>query len=443
MIMLRPANRRDGQRGSVLVLVAVMLVALTALAALVIDLGVLYVAAEQAQQAADSAALAGVGKLREGMSPTAASAEAITAAAKNSVLGTPVTLASSDVVVGAWDSAAKQVIAWDPTATQVAVQATVRRTTSAPNGAVPTFFARVFGVSSMNVTRTSVAGLYVEQRPRNAVSLMVVQDGSGSFSGAWNQAISADTGLLNLINGVAKTNDGAGLVTFNAALDQSTLHGTTYNVRVNGRSYTCNLWDTNTTAGCVGYDQHPEANQGIKYTTNTSGAPVLTDSTGSPSSSGSVQPMTGPLTVFGTAHSSSLPAALNTASQLLNNGNAWGDTDTAAGLNYAIDKLQAGAASGSDQVIVLVSDGMPHSVLGTSATNDLKNAATAAANRAGNLGIKIYTVTLEGSDGVNYAFNESLIRNGGYAFRAADSTELFDKLIAVGAVVFGRPTIVK
>jgi hypothetical protein len=52
-------------------------------------------------------------------------------------------------------------------------------------------------------------------------------------------------------------------------------------------------------------------------------------------------------------------------------------------------------------------------------------------------------VTLEGSEGVNYSFNEGLIRNGGYAFRSANANQLFQTLIAVGAVEFGRPTIVK
>ena len=423
--MTKTADHRHNQRGSVLVLVAVMMVALTALAALVIDLGVLYVAAQQAQHVADAAALAGVGKLREGMSPTAASAEAINVASKNAILGTSVTLASSDVVVGAWNSVSKTVVAWDPTASQVAVQATVRRTTGAPNGPVPTFFARVLGITSMNVTRSAVAGLFVDQRPRSAVSLMIVQDGSSSFQSAWSQAITADTGLLSLINGVSMTGDAAGMVTFNAALSQSYLSG-------------AGLW-----SGTYGYQNYPAANAGIKYTTSTSGALQKTTATGTVSSSGSIREMSGPLTVFGTAHSGSLPSALSTASQLLTNGNAWGDTDTSAGLNYAITKLQAGAASGSEQVIVLVSDGMPHSVDGTSQTNALKTAATTAANRAASLGIKIHTVTLEGTDGVNYAFNESLIRNGGYAFRAADANALFQTLIAVGAVEFGRPTLLK
>ena len=423
--MIRPANRRAGQRGSVLVLVAVMMVALTALAALVIDLGVFYVAAQQAQNVADAAALAGVGKLREGMSLTAASAEAVNVASKNSVLGTPVTLASSDVVVGAWNSVTKTVVAWDPTATQVAVQATVRRTTDAPNGPVPTFFARVLGITSMNLTRTAVAGLFVDQRPRSSVSLMIVQDGSSSFQSAWSQAISADTGLLNLINGVAMTGDAAGMVVFNATISSSYLNS-------------AGLW-----AGTYGYRNYPSANAGIKYTTNSSGALQKTTVTGTPSSSGTIAEMSGPLTVFGTAHSSSLPTALSNASQLLTNGQAWGDTDTSAGLNYAIDKLQAGAASGSEQVIVLVSDGMPHSVDGTSQTNAFIAAANAAADRAQSLGIKIHTVTLEGSGGVNYSFNEGLIRNGGYAFRSANANQLFQTLIAVGAVEFGRPTIVK
>jgi Flp pilus assembly protein TadG len=405
----------------VLILVAVFLLMLIAMTAVVIDLGVLYVAAQQAQQAADAAALAGAGKLRDGMSPTDASAEAISAAARNNILGTPVTVSASDVLVGAWDTTSQQVIAWDPTATAVGVQVTVRRTASAPDGPVPTFFARVMGIQSTQVSRTAVAGLFVDQRPRNAISLMIVQDGSSSFEVNWAKAIAADTGLLNLINGVSVTNDAAGMVTFNCHISQSYLQQ-------------AGLWTY--------YQNNPQWNTGLKYTTDTNGVPETTTVTGTYSPTGQVEQMYGPLTTFDTSDHTTLNTTLSNATQLLQNGNAWGDTDTSAGLNFAITSL-ANAPAGNDKVIVLVSDGMPHSVDGTAATNALKAAAITAANTAAAAGIRIDTVTLEGSQGVNFAFNEGLIRNGGYAFRAADADALFAALISVGAIEIGRPTLLK
>jgi Flp pilus assembly protein TadG len=411
----------------VLVLVSVCLVMLIALAAVVIDLGVLYAAAQQAQQTADAAALAGAGRLRAGMNPADASAEAIAAAAKNNILGTPVTVSAGDVLVGAWNSTTKSVVAWDPTSTAVAVQVTVRRTTGSPDGPVPTFFANIMGVRSMAVSRSAVAGLYVTQRPRNAISLMIVQDGSSSFQAAWSQAIDADTGLLNLINGVSMTGDAAGMVTFNAHLSSSYLNSV-------------GLW-----TGSTGYSSTPAANLGIKYTTTSSGALRKTTVTGTTSSSGSFREMSGPLTVFDTSNHTTLNTTLSNASLLLKNGMAWGDTDTAAGLNYAIDKLNArtGAPADTQKVIVVVSDGLPHSVDGSSATRAFQNAANAAADRAAASGIRIHVVTLEGTEGVNFAFNEGLIRNGGYALRAADASKLFEMLISVGAIEIGRPTLFK
>jgi hypothetical protein len=135
---------------------------------------------------------------------------------------------------------------------------------------------------------------------------------------------------------------------------------------------------------------------------------------------------------------------------LIYRGNAWGDTDTAAGMKYAIDQwydssgnLKSGVSASTKKSIVIVSDGMPHSVDGTSATNTLKANAIAQANRAGALGITIHTITLEGSNGANYAFNESLIRNGGNAFRAPDASSLIDQTEAVGLIEYGLPHLLK
>jgi Flp pilus assembly protein TadG len=421
--MTKAVSRRPSERGSVLVVVAVALLMLIGVAALVIDLGVLYAAAQQAQHAADVAALAGAGRLRAGMNPTDAANEAIAVAAQNKILGSAVSLSSSDVVVGAWDAASKQVVAWSSTATAVAVQVTVRRTPSSPNGPVPTFFAQVMGVPSMSVTRASTAGLFVNQRPRNAISLMIVQDGSSSFQSAWTKAINADTGLLNLINGVSMSGDAAGMVTFNAALSRSYLQS----------------------AGLWSYYNGTPYNTGLKYTTNTSGVPVKTTVTGVSSPSGLVRQLSGALTGFDPSDHTSLVTEMSNASQLLRNGNAWGDTDTGAGIEYATASLTArtGAPAGTDKVIVVVSDGMPHSVDGSAQTAAFQNHARSAADAAAAAGVRIHVVTLEGSDGVNYAFNESLVRNGGYALRAANADRLFEMLISVGAIEIGRPTLLK
>jgi Flp pilus assembly protein TadG len=413
----------SSERGAVLVFTVVALLAMMGIAALTVDLGVFYAASQEAQSAADAAALAGAGKLREGMDPDAAVQEAMIAASSNAVLNDSVTLSASDVKVGAWNAGTRQVIAWDPTAKGVAVQVTVRRTLGSPNGPVPTFFAKVWGTQYTQTSRTAVAGLFVNVRPRNPVSLMIVQDGSTSFQQAWSQAIDADAELLRLINGVSVTGDAAGMVTFNAKLSTTALS---------------NLGLTSA------YKLYPEMNRGIKYTTTTSGKPVKTTETGVVSSGGQVRPMVGSLTDYDPGNHTILTAPLDNATKLLKAGNAWGDTDTAAGLNYAIDCLNARAGlSTTEKVIVLVSDGKPHDVDGASATRAREVAAVAAADRAENDGIRIHVVTLEGTSGVNFEFNESLVRNGGYSLRAADASKLRDLLISFGAIEVGHPSLLR
>lgn len=413
----------SSESGAVLIFTVIVLLVLLAMAALAIDLGVLYVAAQQAQNTADAAALAGAGKLREGMDPDAAKQEAIVAAANNTVLNDSVTLNSNDVKVGAWDAARKQVVDWDPTARGVAVQVTVRRAKNSPNGPVPTFFAKVLGRDHMDVSRTAIAGLFVNVRPRNPVSLMIVQDGSTSFQQAWSKAVDADTELLKLINGVSITGDSAGMVTFNAKLPEWWL-------RDNG------LYNS--------YRQNPGMNEGIKYTTDKQGRPRKTSDEGDDDSHGQVRPMTGDLTDFDPGSHSDLARDLDKASKLIKKGNAWGDTDTAAGLDYAIDRLlEHGSSSVTQKTIVLVSDGKPHDVSGDYYSWLREQAAIEAADRAEREGIRIHTVTLEGTHGANFDFNEGLIRNGGYALRAADANKLRDLLISVGAIEVGHPSLLK
>jgi Flp pilus assembly protein TadG len=129
-------DRVKAQRGMTLVTVCLLLVALLALAALCIDLGILYTARTSAQHAADAAALAGAYTfvINPGASqPAAAQQAAIAVAGANKVLGQSVAITSGNVVV-------------DTTAQKVTV--TVPRTGS--NG-VGTFFAKAMGVSRVDV----------------------------------------------------------------------------------------------------------------------------------------------------------------------------------------------------------------------------------------------------------------------------------------------------
>ncbi len=153
----RNARRKRGQRGATLVLVAATLVALLAAAALAIDLGLLYVARSEAQRAADAAALAGAASLASsgcfgsiggcvggGTQEAQARAQAEAVGAQNFVLGQAASIANGDVSFGY------------PSPEEPQITVTVARTAARGN-AIPTLFARLFGVYAADVAATATA----------------------------------------------------------------------------------------------------------------------------------------------------------------------------------------------------------------------------------------------------------------------------------------------
>jgi hypothetical protein len=151
---------RSGERGVTLFIVAGVLVALLAVAALAIDLGMLYVARNEAQRAADAAALAGAevfissgctstagGCVAGGSQETLARQQAEAVAATNYIDGQQVSVSDSDISFSY------------PTSTEPQITVTVKRL-KANSNALPTFFARIFGVLSADVSVTSMAEAY-------------------------------------------------------------------------------------------------------------------------------------------------------------------------------------------------------------------------------------------------------------------------------------------
>lgn len=129
-------------RGVSIVFVAITIVACMAAVALSIDIGMLLNARTEAQRAADSAALAGAGWLIPNPTDDAgAETEAINYGALNTVTDIPVTLLPQDV---------------DVDLAQQKVTVTVRRRGDRGT-AVPTWFARVFGVNEVDVEARAAA----------------------------------------------------------------------------------------------------------------------------------------------------------------------------------------------------------------------------------------------------------------------------------------------
>lgn len=131
------------ERGASIVLVTLMIASLMGMAALAIDVGMLYNARAEAQRAADSAALAGAGSLLVAPDEDRARSIAIEFGTLNAVQGTAVELLDGDVEVDL---------------NAMSVHATVRRVASRGN-AMTTWFARVFGVDEVDVAAEATAAV--------------------------------------------------------------------------------------------------------------------------------------------------------------------------------------------------------------------------------------------------------------------------------------------
>lgn len=141
--MMRHSRKRPGslrallgdERGASLALVALALVVLVGMAALAVDMGMLYTARGQAQRTADASALAGAVQkyvLKGDDAEARSAAEAY--GLKNDILGDPVVIQDADVTF--------------PQADKIRVW--VNRSRARGNG-VPTIFAKILGISSADV----------------------------------------------------------------------------------------------------------------------------------------------------------------------------------------------------------------------------------------------------------------------------------------------------
>ena len=168
--MMSPGTRSvRGRRGRSVVLVQViaLLVVLLGFAALSIDVGNLYVAKAELQNAADAAALAGASIFTEddyrkygGEDPSNVQADVqgrcLAYASRNEVVAQSVTLEAQDVVVGRFDFDNPSA-PLDLAGTPNAVQVTARFAGDSPNGPIVNLFASIFGFDTTDVSATATA----------------------------------------------------------------------------------------------------------------------------------------------------------------------------------------------------------------------------------------------------------------------------------------------
>lgn len=168
---LRHAKVSD-ERGAVSIFVALTMTFFIGIAAMAVDVGYMMVGKTELQRTADAAALAAtrqLGHIYEGMTYTAQQSYDVTAdtaviqnaaidvASQNRAAGTGVAIDPADIQIGTWDQAR------DPrfvvtTSQPNAVYVKARRDGTA-NGPIATFFARIFGVTSVGVSAQATAAL--------------------------------------------------------------------------------------------------------------------------------------------------------------------------------------------------------------------------------------------------------------------------------------------
>ncbi len=161
----RPGGREE--RGVAMVTVLVALVALIAAGALAIDVGLVWAARTQLQNATDAAALAGGANLIDKTGPTVTLTEADAAVLGQGMLNPSVAapggvvIDSTDVTYGHWDLDTRtfdaSVDLSDPE--QVNAVDVVTRSDGVANSPIPAFMSRVLGRDSFNVTARATAYL--------------------------------------------------------------------------------------------------------------------------------------------------------------------------------------------------------------------------------------------------------------------------------------------
>lgn len=142
-LLVKLRNRMRDTGGAAIALVALTMVVLLSCVALAIDVGMLVTARTEAQTVADGAALEGARELRDSQGNVAqARTQAMLAGSSdNTVRGENVSVLEGDV---------------DVIPEEWTVRVRVHRTADRGN-AVPTFFARIFGVNEVNIVTNAAA----------------------------------------------------------------------------------------------------------------------------------------------------------------------------------------------------------------------------------------------------------------------------------------------
>lgn len=139
-------NKLKDKKGIALVYIALMIVVIMGFVGLAVDIGYMYVAKGQLQNAADAAALAAATQLPD---PTKVNAEAKKFAASNKAAGENVIITDSDITIGNWNDTANPKFSTTRlpnNAVRVVARRNVAGATAANQGMVHVFFGKVLAL---------------------------------------------------------------------------------------------------------------------------------------------------------------------------------------------------------------------------------------------------------------------------------------------------------
>jgi hypothetical protein len=209
------------RRGNIVVLTVILMLGMVGLLAFALDIGYIYTARTQLQRSADAAALAATSRLLEDqiatlgevtdeVAATNARAEAEVFAALNPICLQSPDLSEDDVVVGTYvvDESGEGSVQEDPDLEYNTVSVRVQRT-SAQNGEVQLFFARLMGRETLGLQCDATAAFWSGfrgfQLPSNGDNLGIMpltidrdtwEDGILNGGGADNYSYNTDTGAV-------------------------------------------------------------------------------------------------------------------------------------------------------------------------------------------------------------------------------------------------------
>jgi Flp pilus assembly protein TadG len=164
---------RGRQRGQALAMIPVLLISLIGAAALVVDIGILYYAYQELVGATDAAALAGAAAISNGTATTVATQYSAASGDLNSHTILQIGKVTANLVcLTATGIGLPPCMVYGSQSSANAIVVTEQAT-------VPTFFAKIFGIKSFNISSTATAAKGGGVRPYN---VLIVLDTTNSMT---------------------------------------------------------------------------------------------------------------------------------------------------------------------------------------------------------------------------------------------------------------------